>query len=127
MRAEHDLIGERQVDEACFYGIQTLRAVENFPITGVSISTYPRFIQALAYIKKAAALEILGFTKGRYDILHPLNHVNMSQSTNDVYPTSIRLTLSLKFDDLLVEMARLQNSLGQKSVGFAQILKIART
>ena len=50
------------------------------------------------------ALEIMGYEKGRYDILHPLNHVNMSQSTNDVYPTAIRITLSQKMDGLTQEM-----------------------
>ncbi|MCX7985291.1 MAG: lyase family protein, partial [Bacteroidetes bacterium] len=141
-RIEHDLLGEREVPADRYYGIQTLRALENYQITGIPISHSPRFINSLAYIKKAAAmanaqlgllpekiakaicmacdkiisgkyhqefvvdviqggagtstnmnanevianvaLEILGYEKGRYDIIHPLNHVNMSQSTNDV-------------------------------------------
>ena len=161
-RLEHDLLGERELADEHYYGIQTLRAIENFDITGISISHYPRLVHSLAYIKKAAALtnyelgllpenlalaiaqacddilhrellsefvvdviqggagtstnmnanevianralEHLGFHKGRYDVLHPLNHVNLSQSTNDVYPTALRLTLSMKLDGLMVEM-----------------------
>ena len=55
-RIEHDLLGEREVPDEHYYGIQTLRAVENFDITGIPISHYPRLVQSLAYIKKAAAL-----------------------------------------------------------------------
>src|SRR5512137_2854037 len=138
MRIEHDLLGEREVPAGHYYGIQTLRALENFDITGIPISHYPRLVNSLAYIKKAAAqanaelgllapqlaeaiiqacdeiiagklhaefvvdviqggagtstnmnanevianraLEILGHEKGQYEILHPLNHVSMSQS-----------------------------------------------
>jgi aspartate ammonia-lyase len=184
-RIEHDLLGERQIGQECYYGVQTLRASENYNITGVPISHYPRFIHSLAYLKKAAAmanqqlgllspeiagaiveacdeiiagkhhdqfvvdviqggagtstnmnanevvanvaLEGLGYEKGRYDIIHPLNHVNMSQSTNDVYPTAIRLTLSMKLDGLLVEMEGLRKSLLRKGEEFAEVLKVART
>lgn len=62
------------------------------------------------------ALEHLGFPKGCYDVLHPLNHVNLSQSTNDVYPTALRLTLSMKLDGLVAEMLALQHSLAEKGV-----------
>lgn len=55
-RLEHDLLGERMVPDESYYGIQTLRAVENFNITGISISHYPRLVNSLAFIKKAAAL-----------------------------------------------------------------------
>ncbi len=185
VRIEHDLLGEREVRQDCYYGIQTLRAIENYKITGIPISHYPRFIQSLATIKKAAALanrdcgllseeicnsisracdeiiagklhdqfvvdviqggagtstnmnanevianlalEISGFEKGRYDILHPLNHVNMSQSTNDVYPTALRITLSMNLDGLVVEMEGLQKSLQAKGEEFADVLKVART
>ena len=153
-RLEHDLLGVREVPAGRYFGIQTLRALENFSITGIPISHYPRLIQSLACIKKAAvlanaelglldpktadaidracddvvagnllgefvvdviqggagtstnmnanevianrALELLGHERGRYDVIHPLNHVNLSQSTNDVYPTALRLTLSQK-------------------------------
>jgi aspartate ammonia-lyase len=184
-RLEHDLLGEREVPDEQYYGIQTLRAVENFNITGISISHYPRLVHSLAYIKKAAALtnlelgllpaqiaqaiaaacddilrgellsefivdviqggagtstnmnanevianralEHLGFPKGRYDVLHPLNHVNLSQSTNDVYPTALRLTLSMKLDGLVVEMQALQKALVAKGDEFSDVIKMGRT
>jgi len=185
VRLEHDLLGEREVPAECYFGIQTLRAVENFSITGIPISHYPRLVYSLAYIKKAAALtnlelgllpanlagaiaqacddilagellsefvvdviqggagtstnmnanevianralEHLGLAKGRYDILHPLNHVNLSQSTNDVYPTALRLTLSMKLDGLLAEMQALQNALADKGAEFSGVIKMGRT
>ena len=184
-RVEHDLLGERELPDDHYYGIQTLRATENFNITGIPISHYPRLIYSLAYIKKAAALanyelgllpkqqadaiakacddilagdllaefvvdviqggagtstnmnanevianralEHLGFSKGRYDILHPLNHVNLSQSTNDVYPTALRLTLSMKLDGLMVEMHALQQALSEKAAEFEDVIKMGRT
>jgi aspartate ammonia-lyase len=73
------------------------------------------------------ALEHLGLPKGRYDVLHPLNHVNLSQSTNDVYPTALRLTLSMKLDGLVVEMQALQKALVRKSAEFADVIKMGRT
>ncbi len=184
-RLEHDLLGEREISNQHYYGIQTLRAVENFSITGIPISHYPRLVYSLAYIKKAAclanlelgllpshlaeaiasacddilagellpefvvdviqggagtstnmnanevianrALERLGLPKGRYDVLHPLNHVNLSQSTNDVYPTAIRLTLSMKLDGLVVEMQALQTALAEKGAEFSDVIKMGRT
>ena len=184
-RLEHDLLGEREVSSDRYYGIQTLRAVENFDITGIPISHYPTFIFSLAYIKKAAAqanaalgllpdwiaeaiskacdvilagkfldeflvdviqggagtstnmnanevianiaLEMLGYEKGRYDVVHPLNHVNMSQSTNDVYPTAIRLTLSVKLDDLEEDLDYLRNALEAKARQFQDVIKMGRT
>ncbi len=184
-RLEHDLLGEREVPGERYFGIQTLRGLENFDITGVPVSRYPQMIHSLAYVKKAAALtnqqlgllsgsiaqaiaracddilagqlhgefvvdiiqggagtstnmnanevianralEILGYAKGRYDVVHPLNHVNMSQSTNDVYPTALRLTLSQMMDGLMGEMELLQDALGAKSVEFADVIKMGRT
>lgn len=184
-RLEHDLLGEREVPIERYYGIQTMRAVENFNITGIPISHYPRLVHSLAYIKKAAALanfelgilpadltnaitqacddilagkllaefvvdviqggagtstnmnanevianrglEHLGLPKGQYDVLHPLNHVNLSQSTNDVYPTAIRMTLSMKLDGLVTEMQSLQKALAEKGVEFADVIKMGRT
>jgi aspartate ammonia-lyase len=184
-RLEHDSLGEREVPAGRYYGIQTLRALENFSITGIPISHYPRLVHSLAYIKKAAALanmelgrlpeniagaiaqacdeilagqlhsefvvdviqggagtstnmnanevianralEILGYEKGRYDIIHPLNHVNLSQSTNDVYPTALRLTLSMKLDGMVVEMQRLRDALRAKGTEFADVIKMGRT
>jgi aspartate ammonia-lyase len=185
MRTEHDLLGERQVPDDCYYGIQTLRAKENFDITGIPISHYPQFIMALADIKLAAALanlelglldakiadaivagcrmilagkhlnafvvdviqggagtstnmnanevianlalEHLGYARGRYDLIHPLNHVNMSQSTNDVYPTALRLTLIMLLDDLMKAMRHLQEALRKKGAEFADVIKMGRT
>jgi len=184
-RLEHDLLGEREIPEEHYYGIQTLRAVENYAITGIPISHYPRLVHSLAFIKKAAALtnlelgllpanlaqaitqacedilngellsefvvdviqggagtstnmnanevianralEHLGYPKGHYDVLHPLNHVNLSQSTNDVYPTALRLTLSMKMDGLITEMQALQDALHSKGGEFADVIKMGRT
>lgn len=184
-RIEHDLLGEKEVPADRYYGIQTLRAVENFSITGIPISHYPILIHSLAYIKKAAALanhelglldtarveaigkacdeilagrfldefvvdviqggagtstnmnanevianvalETAGYPRGRYEIIHPLNHVNMSQSTNDVYPTALRLTLSMKLDELMKEMRYLQEALALKGREFADVIKMGRT
>lgn len=184
-RIEHDLLGEREVPEERYYGVQTLRALENFDITGIPISHYPRMVHSLAYIKKAAALanaelglldapiaqaiaqacddvlagkldadfvvdsiqggagtstnmnanevianralEILGHPKGHYEAVHPLNHVNMSQSTNDVYPTALRMTLSQKMDGMMVEMRGLRDALRIKGHEFRDVLKMGRT
>ncbi|MFT3890068.1 MAG: lyase family protein [Anaerolineales bacterium] len=184
-RIEHDLLGEREVPAEHYYGVQTLRATENFDISGITIQRYPRLIKSLAYIKKAAALtnaelglldvkiadaisracdeilngslhdefvvdviqggagtstnmnanevianralELLGHEKGRYEILHPLNHVNMSQSTNDVYPTALRMTLSEKLDGLMKEMKYLRDAFSRKADEFADVIKMGRT
>ncbi len=184
-RREHDLLGEREVPQDRYYGIQTLRALENYDITGIPISHYPDFIRSLAWIKKAAAranrelglleaktaaaieaacdrllagehldefvvdviqggagtstnmnanevianlaLESLGHARGQYEFVHPLNHVNMSQSTNDVYPTALRLTLSVKLDTLVMAMEMLRQSLADKGTEFAGVIKMGRT
>src|SRR6185369_1264059 len=73
------------------------------------------------------ALEILGHEKGRYDIVHPNDHVNASQSTNDVYPTAVRLALWSGIDGLLDSMATLRRGFEAKAVEFADVLKIGRT
>lgn len=185
VRIEHDLLGEKSIPADRYYGIQTLRALENFSISGIPISHYPELIRSLAFIKQAAAmanqelgllpevkaeaitkackeiiagsllnefvvdmiqggagtstnmnanevianraLEILGYEKARYDVLHPLNHVNMSQSTNDVYPTALRLTLILRLDHLVNQMQILQGSLAAKGIEFADVIKMGRT
>src|SRR5437868_13959760 len=165
VRVEHDLLGDRAVPADAYYGVHTLRALENFPISGTPISIYPDLIGALACVKQAAAianselglldperergirlaceevregklheefvvdviqggagtstnmnanevicnraLELLGHAKGEYQHLHPLDHVNLSQSTNDVYPTAIKLALNFLIRRLLPEMASL--------------------
>jgi aspartate ammonia-lyase len=184
-RLEHDLLGERQVPVGAYYGIHTLRALENFPISGTPISIYPEFIHALACVKQAAAhanqdlglldeqhasaimqacreirggdlhqefvvdviqggagtssnmnanevianrgLEILGHRKGEYQYLHPLDHVNLSQSTNDVYPTAINVALRFGIDRLLAAMATLRREFEAKAAEFADVLKMGRT
>ena len=73
------------------------------------------------------ALEIAGHSKGEYEFIHPLNHVNMSQSTNDVYPTSIKVALIIEILALLDEMQRLRETLAAKGVEFANIIKMGRT
>ena len=73
------------------------------------------------------ALEIFGHKKGEYQRLHPNNHVNMSQSTNDVYPTSIRIGVCFTIDRLLEAMAELRQSFEAKSKEFADVLKMGRT
>ncbi len=185
MRREHDLLGERDVPADAYYGIQTLRAVENFDITGICLSQFPMLIKALAMVKKAAAranqklgdletsvadaisaacdeiiagnlhgqfivdmiqggagtstnmnanevianraIEILRHNRGEYHIVHPNNHVNKSQSTNDAYPTAIRLSILLSYRDLTDAMGELAYMLKQKAVEFSKVVKMGRT
>lgn len=184
-RKEHDLLGELEICSNCYYGIQTQRAIQNFPVSGIPISHFRELIRAFAYVKKAAtqanaelgllsghlakaisaacdeiinghlieefvvdvfqggagtstnmnanevianrALEILGYDKGRYDVLHPNTHVNMSQSTNDVYPTAFRLALQFKLDGLITSMTYLKKAFAAKGDEFADVIKIGRT
>jgi aspartate ammonia-lyase len=184
-RVEHDMIGDRQVPAGAYYGVHTLRALENFPITGTAISIYPDLVRALACVKQAAAmanrelglldgeradaitgaceeirggalleefvvdviqggagtstnmnanevvanraLELLGAQKGDYARLHPLDHVNLSQSTNDVYPTAVKLALQFGIGRLIGEMASLRNAFQLKAAEFSDVLKIGRT
>jgi aspartate ammonia-lyase len=185
MRREHDLLGDRDVPASAYYGIHTLRAVENFPISGTPISIYPDLIAALASIKLAAAksnrelgllddkradaivaaseeiragklheefvvdviqggagtstnmnanevianraLELLGHEKGEYRFLHPNEHVNMSQSTNDVYPTALKLAGYSGIMRLVEAMAVLRQAFEVKSEEFKDIVKMGRT
>ncbi len=184
-RLEHDLLGERELPADVYYGIHTLRAIENFPISGTPIKAYPELVKALASVKKASALanhefgllderrkdaivsacediekgefhspfivdiiqggagtstnmnanevianralDYLGYPHGTYKELHPLEHVNMSQSTNDVYPTAIKVALRSRIDLLIDAMGVLQEAFEKKSVEFADILKMGRT
>jgi len=184
-RLEHDLLGEREVPAEVLYGIHTLRALENFPITGTTIQIYPGLIHALAYVKEACALanhelglldekrtnaiaqacqeiragqhhthfvvdviqggagtstnmnanevianralEILGFERGNYHEIHPLEHVNLSQSTNDVYPTSVKVALRFEIDNLVAAMEVLRLDFDKKAREFAEVLKMGRT
>jgi len=184
-RIEHDLLGNRTLPADSYWGVHTLRAVENFPISGQAIGLVPDLITALAAIKQAAALanaelglldsvrrdaiiaacediragrlhdqfvvdqiqggagtstnmnanevianralEIMGHAKGSYDHLHPNEHVNLSQSTNDVYPTALRLAAWMGIHRLIAAMASLRLAFADKAVEFADILKMGRT
>ena len=184
-RREHDLLGDRDVPDSAYYGVHTLRAVENFPITGTPISIYPELIGALACIKEAAAranhalglldaermqaiadacaelragklheqfvvdviqggagtstnmnanevianraLELLGHARGEYEHLHPNEHVNISQSTNDVYPTALKIATYHAIHRLVGAMAVLRGAFERKADEFADVLKMGRT
>ena len=184
-RTEHDLLGERQVPASQYYGIHTLRALENFPISSISINSYPGLLIGLAYVKEACAranlalglldqtrgnaiiqacqeiragkfheyfvvdviqggagtstnmnanevianraLEILGFELGNYSELHPLEHVNLSQSTNDVYPTAVKVALRFEIERLVDAMDVLRKDFDKKAVEFSNVLKMGRT
>jgi aspartate ammonia-lyase len=182
-RIERDPLGEHAVPDDAYFGIQTARAVENFPISGLRAPV--ELVTATILIKKAAAQtnvaltrldarvghaivqaadeilngaladqfvvdvyqagagtshnmnvnevlanrasEILGGAKGEYRLVHPNDHVNMGQSTNDVFPTATRLALLL-VHGALVEAARtLSASLAGKAEAFASVLKVGRT
>ena len=73
------------------------------------------------------AIEILGGEKGDYKVVHPLNHVNMSQSTNDVYPTALKLALILEINELLKAMAHLEKAFQSKAEEFKDVIKMGRT
>lgn len=184
-RSEHDLLGDREVPNEVYYGVQTLRAIENFMISGVTLNFHPVIIQALAMVKMAAAktnnelgllskpvtdaivqacseiingklhthfivdmiqggagtstnmnanevianraLEILGYEKGEYKYCHPNNHVNLSQSTNDAYPTSVKIALILANRTLTEVLKELIQSFHNKAKEFSHIIKMGRT
>lgn len=183
MRKEHDFLGELEVPDEAYYGVQTLRAMENFHVTGYTMDD--DFIVAMAMVKKAAALanmetgrldekigkalvaaadeviagklhdqfpidpiqggagtsvnmntnevlcnralEMLGEAKGRYDIVSPNNHANMAQSTNDTFPTGIKVCVSRKSKPLVKALTRLVDELEKKAVEYKDILKMGRT
>ena len=184
-RVEHDLLGNRQVPAGSYFGVHTLRAFENFPITGNPISIYPDLIRALACIKQAAALanhelglldqaktdaivkaceeiragelhehfvvdviqggagtstnmnanevianrglELLGRERGQYTYLHPNEHVNLSQSTNDVYPTALKVASWFGISRLIEAMEVLRRAFEDKAAEFNDVLKMGRT
>ncbi|MCH4166366.1 MAG: aspartate ammonia-lyase [Megasphaera sp.] len=183
MRKEHDFLGEMNVPDTVYYGVQTMRAMENFHITGEKLD--PDFIKSMAMVKKAAALanmetgrlnsrigkalvqaagevmegrfldqfpvdpiqggagtsvnmnmnevlcnralEILGKPKGRYDIVSPNNHANMAQSTNDVFPTSMKVCLIIKSKKMVAALQGLEEGLEAKSEEFRDVIKMGRT
>ena len=184
-RREHDLLGERDVPHESYYGIQTLRAEENFPISGITLAHFPEAIVALAMVKQAAAranaelghlpqpiaaaidqacseilggryhahfvvdliqggagtstnmnanevianraLEILGREKGQYEFCHPNSHVNLAQSTNDVYPTALKIALIGANERLITVLDALVASFRDKGVQFRDVIKMGRT
>ncbi|MGE6630072.1 aspartate ammonia-lyase [Bacillus sp. NPDC077027] len=183
VRIERDFLGEKEVDTHAYYGIQTLRAVENFPITGYR--THEELIKALGIVKKAAALanmdtkrlysglgekiveaadevingkwnnqfivdpiqggagtsmnmnanevianralELLGKEKGAYTELSPNTHVNMSQSTNDVFPTAIHISTLNMLEQLLHTMENMHHVMTEKAKEFDHVIKMGRT
>lgn len=185
VRIEHDLLGEREVPSDSYYGIQTLRAMENFRITGIPLSMFPLFVNSLASVKMAAALanselglldkkiamavcgackeiksglihsqfvvdmiqggagtstnmnanevianralEILGHQKGEYEFCHPNNHVNLSQSTNDVYPTALKIAIINSTAELITYLKDLVASFRHKADEFSTVIKMGRT
>ncbi|MCF8223964.1 MAG: aspartate ammonia-lyase [Bacteroidales bacterium] len=184
-RQEHDLLGYRDVPNQAYYGIQTMRAIENFNISGVTLNFYPVLVESLAMVKKAAAqanhdlgllddkiadaittacteiangryqyhfvvdmiqggagtstnmnanevianraLEIMGRKKGDYEYCHPNNHVNLSQSTNDAYPTAIKIALYNNNINLIETLKKLIGSFMKKGEEFKDVLKMGRT
>jgi aspartate ammonia-lyase len=185
VRREHDSLGERDVPNHAYYGVQTLRATENFRFSGICLSHYESFVRALACVKKAAAvanaelgsldrkiadaiakacdellagklhdqfvvdmiqggagtstnmnanevianraLELLGHAKGEYQFCHPNDHVNCSQSTNDAYPTAIKLGVWFTLRDTLSGLRELKLALEAKAAEFADVIKMGRT
>jgi len=182
-RKERDTLGEMEIPRDAYYGIQTLRAVSNFPVSG--LTNHPYLIDAYASIKEAAALanvevgwlpgeignaiiraaenvkggelrdqflvdrfqagagtstnmntnevianralEIMGYEKGRYDIISPNDHVNMAQSTNDTFPTAMQISV-FRMTQRLIEVVRnLITTLYAKGNEFGDVLKTGRT
>jgi aspartate ammonia-lyase len=182
-RIEKDSLGELRVPADAYYGVQTARAVENYPISGLRL--HVPFIRAYVIIKRSAAVvhrdvnwlskeradaiiqaademlagkfmdqivvdvyqagagtstnmnvnevlanraaEILGGKRGDYSKVHPNDHVNMGQSTNDTYPAAMRIGLSLKFPDFVAALDRLIAAFDKKANEFDDIIKSART
>lgn len=184
-RKEHDLLGDREVPYEFYYGVQTLRGMENFNISGVTLASFPTLIEGLAMVKLAAAqanhelgllsreisdaivhactdiingrfhshfvvdmiqggagtstnmnanevianraLEIMGYEKGDYNHCHPNNHVNLSQSTNDAYPTAVKIALINSNKKLIEVLQDLIESFHNKAKEFSHVIKMGRT
>ena len=184
-RREHDLLGEMEIPVEYYFGIQTMRAVDNFHISRVRLNFFPELIRALAEVKEGAALanrdlglldpqiaraivsaceelregklreqfvvdmvqggagtstnmnanevianralELLGHAKGEYQYCHPNNHVNLSQSTNDAYPTSVRIATVRSIEKLVEALRRLIEAFHAKGGEFAGVIKMGRT
>ncbi|MCR5077195.1 MAG: aspartate ammonia-lyase [Prevotella sp.] len=184
-RVESDLLGELQVPEEAYYGVQTQRAINNYHISRKRMCDYPDYVIAIAYVKLAAvetnhtlgqiddqiagaiaqacreiidgklhenfvtdmvqggagtsvnmnanevianrALELLGHRKGEYQYCYPNDHVNCGQSTNDVYPTAIRLALIRMNKHLIASLSELVAAFRRKGEEFRNIIKMGRT
>ena len=186
-RTEHDLLGEKEIPINSYFGIHTLRALENFQFSKQSIGQHSIFVRALAQVKKASAevnfqlgkldedvahaiiqacdvlidapeqwqhafpidvyqggagtsvnmnvnevianiaLEKLNYAKGSYHRIHPNDHVNRSQSTNDVYPTALRIATHQSLEQLLAAMQILIDSFESKASAFSDVIKMGRT
>jgi aspartate ammonia-lyase len=184
-RTESDLLGEKQIPNDVYYGVQTMRAVENFQISGQTTKDYPELVNAFALVKLAAAkanyesgalpkyvldavekacneviagkyhdqfvvdlyqggagtsanmnanevlaniaLELSGHPKGDYAYIEPHDHLNMSQSTNDSYPTTLHVAIILMNEKLVPEIEALIKSFDAKGNEFAEMLKMGRT
>src|SRR6186713_1889982 len=184
-RTEKDLLGEKQIPADAYYGVQTLRALENFQISGVKTNFYPDYVKAYAIVKLAAArantevgrmkkdrmdaiekacqdvingkyhdqfltdlyqggagtsanmnscevlaniaLEMSGHKKGEYKFIEPHDDLNMGQSTNDVYPTTIHVALLLHNDKVIKEAQSLSQAFHKKGDEFKNLLKMGRT
>ncbi len=183
-RREHDLLGEMEIPAEYYFGVQTMRAVENFHISRVRLNFFPELIRALADVKQGAAmanrdlglldpaiadaiiraceelragkleeqfvvdmvqggagtstnmnanevianraLELLGHEKGEYQFCHPNNHVNLSQSTNDAYPTAVRIALVRSIEKLVASLRELIAAFHARR-GVLRIIKMGRT
>jgi aspartate ammonia-lyase len=184
-RTEKDLLGEKQIPADAYYGVQTLRALENFPVSGVKTNFYPDYVKAYAIVKLAAArantetgrmkkekmdaiekacqavmagkyhdqfltdlyqggagtsanmnanevlaniaLEMMGHKKGEYQFIEPHDDLNMGQSTNDVFPTTIHIALILHNEKLIKEAELLSQAFHKKGEEFKSIVKMGRT
>lgn len=184
-RVEKDLLGEEQIPADAYYGVQTARALENFPLSGVLINHYPGFVEAWAIVKLAAArantdvgamkpeklamiekacealragkhhdqfkvdwyqggagtstnmnanevlanmaLELSGHKKGEYQFVNPHDDLNMSQSTNDSFPTAIKVAFLLRNDKLIQEVQKLVAAFRAKGDAYLEIVKMGRT
>lgn len=185
MRTESDLLGELQVPETAYYGVQTQRAINNFKISNNYLSHYPEFVKALGVVKLGAAqanhelgilskelfdsisfasneliagkyteqfpidmiqggagtstnmnanevianiaLEYLGKQKGEYQFCSPNDHVNLSQSTNDAYPSALKLALFNMNKPLVEALTSLYEAFDKKGKQFSNVIKMGRT
>ncbi|MBV7364000.1 aspartate ammonia-lyase [Actinomycetaceae bacterium TAE3-ERU4] len=185
-RLEEDLLGAREIPASVYWGIHTLRATENYRLSGTTMNDFPQMIRAMVQVKKACALangdlgtmrkwrvkaivkacdaildhglcmdqfpvdlfqggagtsvnmntnevianlalEMMGRPRGDYHVLDPNDHLNRSQSTNDTFPTGLRLAVYEAVSDFRVELARLVDAFAEKGLEFRNILKMGRT